>query len=110
MNPGVAVSDTPVWVRELQNFNACISDCLNNSQWDRLSEFLDARRSYMETLSTAAETFSADDKLALKQILQTILDQDANAVAMIEAQKAQSADQQSTLGQGLKAIQFYQSY
>lgn len=102
--------DMSSWQQHLQGLNDEIDRCVGNAEWERLAEILDARRLFLERLSSIAGTFSDQQNLVLKQCLEMILVRDEAFISIIEEQKRLFVNQQSILERGKKAVTIYNSY
>lgn len=96
-------------VDELRNFNNRIHQFLERSEWERLAETLDERQFFLENLMLASTGFSEQQKSVLKQLIEAVVDQDAECVSRIEVQKNQSSDEQYALSRGLKMLHHYKN-
>ena len=96
--------------QQLQAFADNIQDCIVKAEWEHLADILDVRQTYLEQFFVSTAAFSESEKLLLKQLAQSMLEQDAIFISYIEEQKMRSASQQSVLDRGRKATQAYNSY
>ncbi|CAD6878002.1 hypothetical protein [Methylomonas albis] len=96
--------------QQLQCFADNIQGCLLKAEWERLADILDERQVYLERFFASAASLSEHKKLLIKQLAQSMLEQDAVFISYIEEQKMCSATQQSVLDRGRKAVQAYNSY
>ncbi|OAI06599.1 hypothetical protein [Methylomonas methanica] len=105
-----ADADFLEWQQQLQGFANTIQDCMVKAEWERLADILDVRQNYLEQFFVTTAAFSEPKKLLLKQLAQSMLEQDAVFISYIEEQKMRSATQQSVLDRGRKAMLAYSSY
>ncbi len=110
MSVDVPDPDFLEWQQQLQGFADNIQDCIVKAEWERLADILDVRQAYLEQFFVTTAAFSEPKKLLLKQLAQSMLEQDAVFISYIEEQKMRSATQQSVLDRGRKAMLAYSSY
>lgn len=91
--------------RALQAYSEKIQICIDQSDWDELSDVLESRQGYLEQLF--GEAAWEQHRGELKQLAQTILDQDAAFLAHVELQKNTALQQQLSFERGRRAIEAY---
>lgn len=89
----------------LSDFSAQIESCIINSDWERLATVLETRQQYLEQL--LANPIPEGFLDAVKQLSESILDEDAGFLRRIQEQKNISAQQQTSLERGRQAIRAY---
>lgn len=110
MSVDVPDPDFLEWQQQVQGFANTIQDCMVKAEWERLADILDVRQAYLEQFFASTAAFSEQKKRLLKQLAQSMLEQDAVFISYIEEQKMRSATQQSVLDRGRKAMLAYSSY
>lgn len=93
------------WQQQLHRFSNEIENCIANGEWDGLANILKVRQICLEQLF--AVSIPEDQKLFVKTIALSILEQDATYVARIEEHKKFLSSQQLALDHNRKAIQVY---
>jgi hypothetical protein len=97
------------WVAQhktvLLSFFEKIESCIEQSDWDALSEVLTSRQVYLEQLfeALAPEKHRAE----LKQLAQTILDRDAIFIEKVQSKKNIGLQQQLLFERGRRAVEAY---
>lgn len=97
---------------ELQNavlntYSEKIETCIEQSAWKMLAVVMEARHAYLVELFSAA--VPKQHQTFLKQLAESILQQDVLTRARVEEQKNNIAQQQLSLDRGRRAVQSYVS-
>ena len=93
--------------KRLADFSSEISDCLDNSEWEKLGKELEIRQQYFEKILVLTEPVSEEYRLALIQIVQQVLDQDAQSLSKIHDHQKQLIEHLNVLENGKRAIKAY---
>lgn len=105
---GSSTSDTG-WLgkhkQKLAGYADNIRVCIENSEWEKLSITLESRQAYLEQLLTGPipKEYLGD----IKQLAESIVEQDQAFKAVVEKQKNISLQSQLTLERGRRAVQRY---
>jgi hypothetical protein len=103
--PGIADGWIEQHNKVLLSFYEKIESSIEHSEWDALAEVLASRQVYLEQLFNTANPES--HRAELKQLAQTILDQDAVYLANVELQKNTALQQQLSFERGRRAVEAY---
>ncbi|MEI8573777.1 hypothetical protein U737_04610 [Methylomonas sp. LW13] len=98
------------WQQQLQGFADNIQECILKAEWEGLADILDKRQVCLEQFFAGVACLPEHKKLLVKQVAQSMLEQDSVFISYIEEQKSLSAAQQAVLDRGRKAMQAYNSY
>jgi len=91
----------------LDEFARKIDFCIENLQWENLATILDSRQQFLEQLSL--EAIPENFRFAIKQLIQSVLQQDELYQAKIQRQKDIASQQQVEIERGRRAINAYTS-
>jgi hypothetical protein len=89
----------------MKEFSEKISDCLENSDWERLSEVLAARQTYLERILTQTE--NEVDHESLRELVESVLEEDKISLSIIQAQQNKLIELHELMDQGMRAIKAY---
>jgi hypothetical protein len=89
----------------MKEFSEKISDCLENSDWERLSEVLAARQTYLEKILTQTE--NEVDHESLRELVESVLEEDKISLSIIQAQQNKLIELHELMDQGMRAIKAY---
>lgn len=91
--------------QSLDDFSREIAACFENSEWDGLLVILTSRQSYFEQI--LAEPVANEHRLALRELFEAVLVQDAEALSKIQQQKSQLMELNGVVEQGMRALKAY---
>lgn len=91
--------------QEIANFRAGIEQCLNDSDWDGLSQLLEYRLSYLQQLFSAATPEIHHP--VLKRIALAMLAEDAVFQGRVEAEQQAIAKQCESFEHSRRALKAY---
>lgn len=91
----------------LNRYSEKIETCIEQSAWKMLAVVMEARHAYLVELFSP--TVPKQHQTFLKQLAESILQQDVLTRAKVEEQKNNIAQQQLSLDRGRRAVQSYVS-
>ncbi|WP_347988746.1 flagellar protein FliT [Methylomonas sp. AM2-LC] len=89
----------------MKEFSEQIAICLENSEWERLSEVLSARQTYLEKILEQAE--NEVDRESLRELVESVLEEDKISLSLIQAQQQKLIELHGLMDQGMRAIKAY---
>lgn len=89
----------------LSTYSDKIEACIGNSEWEMLAVVLESRKAFLQRLFSPI--VEEQHRTNLKQLAESILQQDAFFQARVEEQKRIVVQQQMAIDHGRRAVQAY---
>lgn len=111
LSPEYAGDADPDWIQLqkdiLNTYSEKIESCIEHSAWKMLAIVMEARHAHLVRLFSP--TVSEKYRAFLKQLAESILQQDVHIQTKVEAQRSIIAQQQLSLDRGRRAVRSYAS-